>query len=119
MWSVEDADVTFGGSMESRVLASIEIFSHFEAVQVERLEKLDGHTTDTRMNICPMPALDLTDLELATAAQACRAMAFQDGERAKKIDNPSLRGPMEDTAKRYATLAERFEVARRRKANGR
>ena len=28
--------------------------------------------------------LDLTDAELATAATACRAMAYQEGERAKK-----------------------------------
>jgi len=35
--------------------------------------------------------LDLTDAELATAATACRAMAYQEGERAKKMENPSLR----------------------------
>jgi hypothetical protein len=28
--------------------------------------------------------LDLTDTELATASTACRAMAYQEGERAKK-----------------------------------
>lgn len=60
-----------------------------------------------------MPAINLTDLELQTAAQACRAMAFQDGERAKKIDNPSLRGPMEDTARRYASLATKLEAMRK------
>jgi hypothetical protein len=37
--------------------------------------------------------LDLTDAELATAATACRAMAYQEGERAKKLENPTLRGP--------------------------
>ena len=62
--------------------------------------------------MCPMPPLNLTDLELADAAQACRAMAHQDGERAKKIDNPTLRGPMQDTANRYAALAKKFESAR-------
>jgi hypothetical protein len=30
--------------------------------------------------------LDLDDAELATAAQACRAMAHQEGERAKKLE---------------------------------
>ena len=50
-----------------------------------------------RVNICPMP-LDLTDAELATAATACRAMAYQEGERAKKIENPTMRGPIENTA---------------------
>ena len=47
--------------------------------------------------------LDLTDAELATAATACRAMAFQEGERARKMENPSTRGPM--------ALAEKFEAA--------
>jgi len=27
------------------------------------------------------------------AATACRAMAYQEGERAKKIENPTKRGP--------------------------
>lgn len=29
--------------------------------------------------------LELSDAELATAATACRAMAYQEGERAKKM----------------------------------
>jgi hypothetical protein len=58
--------------------------------------------------------LDLTDEELGTAAQACRAMAHQEGERAKKMENPTTRGPVENTAKRYAQLIEKFEAARRR-----
>jgi hypothetical protein len=35
------------------------------------------------------------------------------GERAKKMENPGVRGPIENAAKRYAALAEKFEVARR------
>jgi hypothetical protein len=31
--------------------------------------------------------LALSDAELATAATACRAMAFQEGERAKQMEN--------------------------------
>jgi hypothetical protein len=57
--------------------------------------------------------LDLTDEELATAATACRAMEFQEGERAKNLENPSLRAPIENAAKRYAQLVEKFEAARR------
>jgi len=60
----------------------------------------------------PMP-LDLTDAELATAATACRAMAYQEGERAKKLENPSIRGPLETNSKRFAALAEKFEAARK------
>jgi hypothetical protein len=59
---------------------------------------------------------DLTDAELATAATACRAMAYQEGERAKKMENPSLRPPLESNAKRYAALAEKLEAARKRPA---
>jgi hypothetical protein len=58
--------------------------------------------------------LELTDAELATAATACRAMAYQEGERAKKIENPTMRGPLESNAKRYAALAEKLEAARKR-----
>jgi hypothetical protein len=57
--------------------------------------------------------LDLTDAELASAATACRAMAYQEGDRAKKMENPTTRGPIESAAKRYAALAEKFEAARR------
>jgi hypothetical protein len=58
--------------------------------------------------------LELTDAELATAAAACRAMAYQEGERAKKMENPGVRGPVENAAKRYAALAEKLEAARKR-----
>jgi hypothetical protein len=61
-----------------------------------------------------MAPLDLTDEELATAATACRAMAFQEGERAKKLENPGMRAPIENAAQRYAALAEKFEAARKR-----
>jgi hypothetical protein len=59
--------------------------------------------------------LDLTDAELATAVTACRAMAYQEGERARKLDNPSIRGPLETNSKRYAALAEKLEAARKRR----
>jgi len=61
----------------------------------------------------PMP-LDLTDSELATAATACRAMAYQEGERAKKLENPTIRAPLEINSKQFAALAEKFEAARKR-----
>jgi hypothetical protein len=50
----------------------------------------------------------------ATAARACRAPAYQEGQAAKRIENPSLRGPIEDTAKRAATLTKKFEDARKK-----
>ena len=61
--------------------------------------------------IAVMP-LDLTDAELATAATACRAMAYQEGERAKNMENATLRAPLETNARRYAALAEKLEAAR-------
>jgi hypothetical protein len=58
--------------------------------------------------------LDLSDAELSTAATACRAMAYQEGERAKKMENPGIRAPIENTAHRFAALAAKFEAARKR-----
>jgi hypothetical protein len=58
--------------------------------------------------------LDLSGAELATAAQACRAMAHQEGERAKAMENPGMRQPIENTARRFASLAEKLEAARKR-----
>ena len=58
--------------------------------------------------------VELTDAELATAATACRAMAYQEGERAKNMENPMTRGPIENAARRYAALAEKLEAARKK-----
>jgi hypothetical protein len=58
--------------------------------------------------------LELSDPELATAATACRAMAYQEGERAKHMENPTTRNPMESAARRYAALAEKLETARKK-----
>ncbi|HUL46208.1 MAG TPA: hypothetical protein VLV25_03855 [Steroidobacteraceae bacterium] len=58
--------------------------------------------------------LDLTDAELATAAQACRAMAYQEGKRAAAMESPTMRGPLETTARRYAAVAAKLEGARER-----
>jgi hypothetical protein len=70
-------------------------------------------THDRRRDDCTMP-LDLTDLELETAARACRSLAYQEGEAAKRLENPTVRAPIEGTAKRAAALAEKFEAARKR-----
>jgi hypothetical protein len=57
--------------------------------------------------------LELTDLELETAARACRALAYQEEQAAKRMENPAMRGPIENASKRYRALAEKFETARR------
>ena len=67
-----------------------------------------------RMPAVPSAALELTDAELATAASACRAMAYQEGKRAEAVENPTTRGPLEAAAQRYARLAEKLEAARKR-----
>jgi hypothetical protein len=41
-------------------------------------------------------------------------MAYQEGERAKQMENPTVRGPIEAAARRYAALVEKFEAARKR-----
>ena len=67
---------------------------------------------------------DLNDAELATAATACRAMAYQEGDRAKKMDNPRRadpsRAPLSDmpgwrrSSRRRGKLTRRGEHAHRR-----
>ena len=58
--------------------------------------------------------LELTDLELETAARACRALAYQEELAARTMENPSMRAPIESTARRAAALAEKLEAARKR-----
>jgi hypothetical protein len=41
-------------------------------------------------------------------------MAYQEGQRAKKMENPTTRSPIESAAQRYAALAAKFEAARKR-----
>jgi len=38
----------------------------------------------------------------------------QEGERAKNMENPTTRGPIESAARRYAALAEKLEAARKK-----
>jgi hypothetical protein len=58
--------------------------------------------------------MPLTADDLALAARACRAMASQESRRAREMENPTTRGPIEQLAQRYAALAERFERVRKR-----
>jgi len=57
--------------------------------------------------------LDLSDAEFSTAATGCRALAYQEGERAKAMSNPDMRRPIENSAQRFARLAARFDAARK------
>ena len=56
-------------------------------------------------------AIELSDSELAAAVTACRA-AYHERERAKRMENPTMRPPLENNAKRYAILAEKLKAAR-------
>jgi len=76
------------------------------------LTELIGRRRVTGVKIRGVP-LNLTDAELATAATACRALAYQEAERAKNMENPTTRGPIESAAQRYAALAAKLEAARR------
>jgi hypothetical protein len=40
-------------------------------------------------------------------------MAYQEGERAKKMENPTMRAPVEHTAHRFAAVAAKLEAARK------
>ena len=57
---------------------------------------------------------ELTDYELETAARAWRALAHREGEDAAKISDSALRVPVQQRAQCAATLAERFERARKK-----
>ena len=56
--------------------------------------------------------LELSDAELATAATACRAMAYQEEKRGKAMENPGTRGPIEAAARDFERLAEKLELFR-------
>ena len=58
--------------------------------------------------------LDLADAELATAAMACRAMAHQEEKRAKAMENPATRGPIDAAARNFERLAAKLEAAQRK-----
>jgi predicted nuclease with RNAse H fold len=75
-----------------------------------RVAVLHGRTERDGGRILRM-LLDLSDAELSTAATACRAIAYQEGERVKAMSNPDMRRPIENSAQRSARLAERFEAA--------
>jgi hypothetical protein len=93
-------------------LCSSEILRHVHTVMSNGQSWLDGRLRPAAA-YCPMP-LDLSADELAIAAMACRAMAYQEGQRAKRMENPTTRGPIEAAAQRYAALAKKFEAARKR-----
>ena len=76
--------------------------------------ELHGRLLTYRRKIGHM-LLELSDADLATAATACRAMAYKESERAKKMENPTTRGPIESAARRYAALAEKLEALRKSK----
>jgi hypothetical protein len=41
-------------------------------------------------------------------------LSYQEEQAAKRMENPGTRGPIEDTAKPAAALAEKFEAARKK-----
>jgi hypothetical protein len=82
-------------------------------VNLELPQQVAGRAVVLGASILAMP-LDSTDAELATAAQASLAMAHQEAARARKLENPTLRGPSEATAPRYAALVARLEAAQRK-----
>jgi hypothetical protein len=60
-----------------------------------------------------MPSIDLTDSDLQQAAQACRIAARQAEQDAVGQAGSSMRSHFDDSAKRYQTLSEKFEQARK------
>jgi len=52
--------------------------------------------------------LDLTDAELGHGSDRLSRAAGQDGEQARKLENPTTRGPIESAARRYRALTRRL-----------
>ena len=57
------------------------------------MRTLHGRTTALALRIRRVPILDLTDLELETAARARGALAYQEEQAAKRMENPAMRSP--------------------------
>jgi tRNA(Ile)-lysidine synthase TilS/MesJ len=60
-----------------------------------------------------MPTLDLTDMELATAAMGVRGVKRQALADAERQENPGIKAQFERSAKAAEELVEKFERARR------
>ena len=68
-------------------------------------------TAPRSQNPSPMPKLTPYDLEVIE--RACRSVAAIMERDTHKIDNPTVRGPVERMAHHAAALAERFAKARK------
>jgi hypothetical protein len=55
----------------------------------------------------------LTPYYLEVIERACRAFAVRQEEDARKLDNPTVRGPVKRMARHAAELAERFAKGRK------
>lgn len=63
-----------------------------------------------------MTTVELDACELGDAIRACRAVEYQEGERAKTMSNPDMRRGFEQASQRFRALAHKLEaVARLRK----
>jgi len=61
-----------------------------------------------------MVNVELDAGEVGDAIAACRALAYQEGERAKTMTNPEMRRGFEENARRYAALAKKLEGLQQR-----
>lgn len=59
-----------------------------------------------------MPTLELSDMELASAAMGMRGMVRQAQEDAARQENPGMRKLFEDSARSHQVLVNKFEGAR-------
>jgi hypothetical protein len=77
---------------------------------------LDGLISRAALASRRIATVKLDAGELGDAIMACRALAYQEGERAKTMSNPDMRRGFEQAAQRYRALATKLEaVAKRRK----
>jgi hypothetical protein len=55
----------------------------------KRISALNGRAATSGGKLHAMP-VDLLDLELETTARACRALAYEEREAAKRMENPGM-----------------------------
>jgi len=58
-----------------------------------------------------MPPLTFTAEEYRSAAQACRALAYQHEQDALKQSNPSVAATINASARYFSDLAQKYELA--------
>ena len=87
--------------------------ARFRQVRAQVLTDVEKAFVAYRIGNDRLHLFDKQILRQASQVRDIEQVAYQEGERAKKMENPTTRGPIEAAARRYVSLAEKFEAARK------